>query len=208
MPPGIEHMLGHSRPAPTPKANYALRGRLRCPALERDRLPRSLSSCRLLVRGEREHMPLAACFRVTGPKIVHEVFDDEVVIINLDTGTYYSVEGVAADIWTRIDGTTSKEIIDDLTDRYEASEEEVAPLIMRFLNELQSEGLIVAAETLREKAAEGSKTIPGTRAGHGQFQAPILRKFDDMQELLLLDPIHDFDDAGWPIAKPAEPLEK
>ncbi len=153
-------------------------------------------------------MHLSACFRVTGPKIVHEVFDDEVVIINLDTGTYYSVEGVAAEIWTRIDGATEKEIIDDLTDRYEAGEEEVAPLIMRFLNELQSEGLIVAAETLREKAAEGSNTIPGARAGRAQFQAPVLRKFDDMQELLLLDPIHDFDDAGWPIAKPAEPLEK
>jgi hypothetical protein len=153
-------------------------------------------------------MALCVCFRITGPKIVHQVFDDEVVIINLDTGTYYSVEGVAAEIWSRIDGTTVKELVDDLTSRYEAGQQEVEPLVMRFLDELQSEGLIVPAETLRERAAEGPPTTAQPRSGNGQFQAPVLRKFDDMQELLLLDPIHEFDEAGWPIAKPAEPLEK
>jgi hypothetical protein len=154
-------------------------------------------------------MTLSTCFRLAGPKIVHETFDDEVVIINLDNGTYYSVEGVAAEIWTRIDGATAKEIIGELTSRYEAGEQEVSPPVMRFLDELQSEGLIVPAETPREQAANGLGTTSQARSGgNGPFQAPVLRKFDDMQELLLLDPIHDFDDAGWPIAKPAEPLEK
>ena len=153
-------------------------------------------------------MALSARFRVTGPKIVHEVFDDEVVIINLDTGTYYSVEGVAAEIWTRIDGATVKEIVDDLTSRYQTDEQEVAPSVIRFLDELQGEGLIVPGERPRIRAAEGPGTTAQARPGNGQFHAPVLRKFDDMQELLLLDPIHDFDDAGWPIAKPAEPLEK
>jgi hypothetical protein len=153
-------------------------------------------------------MVLSARFQVSGPKIVHEVFDDEVVIINLDTGTYYSVKGVAAEVWNRIDGETVKDIVDDLTRRYGTGEQEVAPFVMRFLDELQREGLIVTAETLRERAGEGRNTTAQVRPGSGQFQAPVLHKFDDMQELLLLDPIHDFDDAGWPIAKPAEPLEK
>lgn len=153
-------------------------------------------------------MAVSARFQVTGPKIVHEVFDDEVVIINLDTGTYYSVDGVAAEVWSRIDGETVTEIVDDLTNRYGTGEQEVAPFVMRFLDELQSEGLIVPAETLRERTGEGRNTTAQVRRGNGRFQAPVLRKFDDMQELLLLDPIHDFDDAGWPIAKPAEPIEK
>jgi len=153
-------------------------------------------------------MALSACFRVTGPKIVHEVFDDEVVIINLDTGTYYSVEGVAAEVWTRIDGETVQDIVDDLSSRYGTPEQGVAPSVMRFLNELQTEGLIVPAETLSEPAGEGRTTPAQARPSNGQFQAPVLRKFDDMQELLLLDPIHDFDDAGWPIAKPADPPQK
>ena len=33
--------------------------------------------------------------------------------------------------------------------------------------------------------------------------APVLNKYSDMQDLLLLDPIHDVDEeAGWPTNKP------
>ena len=28
-----------------------------------------------------------------------------------------------------------------------------------------------------------------------------MEKYDDMQELLLLDPIHEVDEAGWPVKK-------
>jgi hypothetical protein len=153
-------------------------------------------------------MDSAAYFRVTGPKIVHEVFDDEVLIVNLNTGSYYSVGSIAAEIWTRIDGETVNEIVDDLTGRYGTGEHEVAPSVMRYLDELQREGLIVPTEALRQQTAEQPGAPPHARAGQGQFQAPALRKFDDMKELLLLDPIHDFDDAGWPMAKPAEPPKR
>jgi len=30
------------------------------------------------------------------------------------------------------------------------------------------------------------------------FEKPKLQKFTDMQDLLLLDPIHEVDEAGWP----------
>ena len=36
------------------------------------------------------------------------------------------------------------------------------------------------------------------------WQAPLLQKFTDMQALLLLDPIHEVDSAGWPQPKPEE----
>jgi hypothetical protein len=32
----------------------------------------------------------------------------------------------------------------------------------------------------------------------GKFEAPVLQKYTDMQDLLLLDPIHDTDETGWP----------
>ncbi len=35
------------------------------------------------------------------------------------------------------------------------------------------------------------------------FEAPVLESYSDMQDLLLLDPIHDVDDAGWPVANQA-----
>jgi hypothetical protein len=33
------------------------------------------------------------------------------------------------------------------------------------------------------------------------FQPPTLRKYTDMQDLLLIDPIHEVDDLGWPGVK-------
>ncbi len=34
------------------------------------------------------------------------------------------------------------------------------------------------------------------------YAPPALETYTDMQELLLLDPIHDVDETGWPAARP------
>ncbi len=38
-------------------------------------------------------------FELTGLKVIDETFDDEIVVINFDTGSYYSLSKAAADIW-------------------------------------------------------------------------------------------------------------
>ena len=35
-----------------------------------------------------------------------------------------------------------------------------------------------------------------------QYAAPKLATYSDLQDLLLLDPIHDVDETGWPAARP------
>ena len=37
-----------------------------------------------------------------GDQIVHETIDGETVVINLDSGSYYSLEGSGADLWSRL----------------------------------------------------------------------------------------------------------
>ena len=37
------------------------------------------------------------------------------------------------------------------------------------------------------------------------YEHPVLQKYTDMEDLLLLDPIHDVDEAGWPARK--QPVE-
>jgi hypothetical protein len=138
--------------------------------------------------------PLA--FRIDDPKVVHEVFDDEVVIINLETGVYYSVACLAADVWTSIG--ESEDLIRDLAARYRRPAADVEAVIRPFLDRLVDEGLIVP-----DLRADGD---PPPRAGAGRaatpapaFETPVLHKYSDMQELLLLDPIHEVDDVGWPV---------
>jgi hypothetical protein len=42
----------------------------------------------------------------------------------------------------------------------------------------------------------GSPTEPDGK--RSPFEAPRLDRYDDMRDLLLADPIHDADTAGWP----------
>jgi hypothetical protein len=145
-------------------------------------------------------MSTSVCFKVNSPNVVHEVFDDEVVIINLDTGVYYSVNGLAADIWTRIDGSTAGAIIDDLAVRYAMPASDVEMSVRPFLDELGAEGLVVPDQPASGERPQRS----GAETGDGtprlpRFEAPVLRKYSDMQELLLLDPIHEVDEVGWPV---------
>jgi hypothetical protein len=42
---------------------------------------------------------------------------------------------------------------------------------------------------------------PEGRAVNAPFTPPALTKFTDMQDLLLLDPIHDVGSGGWPAKK-------
>jgi hypothetical protein len=40
--------------------------------------------------------------------------------------------------------------------------------------------------------------LPPVVSGRLSFTHPQLQKYTDMQELLLLDPIHEVEESGWP----------
>jgi hypothetical protein len=44
--------------------------------------------------------------------------------------------------------------------------------------------------------------------GTAEFHAPVLQVYSDMQDLLLLDPIHEVDATGWPMPAPAASLDR
>ena len=130
------------------------------------------------------------------PRVSHQSIDGEVVIISLQTGTYYSLRGLAASLWDRlVAGTTTDALREQLVAFY-PDQSEAAAACDAFVLEMLSEGLLIEGE-----AAAG--TSPST-AFPTQFSAPVVEKFTDMQELLVLDPIHEVDATGWP-NRPLEP---
>ena len=44
-------------------------------------------------------------------------------------------------------------------------------------------------------------TPPPPNAVRKPYTAPAVQKYDDLEDLLLLDPIHEVDEAGWPVAR-------
>jgi hypothetical protein len=52
----------------------------------------------------------AARYALNQPRVVGEVIDGEVMVINLDTGVYYSVTGAGAAVWPMlVGGATPRE---------------------------------------------------------------------------------------------------
>lgn len=141
-------------------------------------------------------------FRPAGSRVIHELFDEEVVIVDLDTGRYFCTQHAGADVWRLLlAGQTPGEIATNLTARYDAPEDVIADAVDRLCSALVAENLIAPA-------ADAAAPAPADVAVAGPlrpFEAPDLQVYADMQELLLLDPIHEVDAAGWPMPRPDEP---
>ncbi|MDZ7957765.1 MAG: PqqD family protein [Aulosira sp. DedQUE10] len=144
-------------------------------------------------------------FRVNSPQVVCEMIDGEVVIVNLERGYYYSLLKTGAEVWSRIEGRIdSHSLIQEMTQAYDGSAEEIATAIDEFLENLQHEELIITDSTIEPVNTDNNTKEIAEITNKPPFEKPVLEKFTDMEDLLLLDPIHEVDvEAGWPNAKTA-----
>jgi hypothetical protein len=134
------------------------------------------------------------------PQVVHETIDGEVILIQIDTGCYYSLAGSGPEIWELLVGGRELEAIARaLEGRYEADPQALRAAVTRLVEELHS-------ETLVEPAVAASNATNGhveAKNGHARapLAPPVLEKYEDMQDFLLVDPIHEVEDTGWPHKK-------
>ncbi len=140
---------------------------------------------------------LSSAYRINAPNVVSEIIDGEAVIVHLGTGVYYSVDQSGAAIWSLIEhGTPLSAVVAAVAAHYGQPTTEVEPGVRAFADELLAEGLIVPSDAPTTAA-------PVSIEASGAWQPPTLGRYTDMEDLLLLDPIHDVDEAGWPNAKEA-----
>ena len=72
-----------------------------------------------------------------------EVVDDQAVIINLNAGSYVSLNETGSFLWQRLDGeTTLGSIAQALAARYGISEAITGPDVLALAQELRQEGLL------------------------------------------------------------------
>lgn len=145
-------------------------------------------------------------YRVNTSQVISETIDGEAVMINLPTGNYYSLNDAGGEVWTLIERTASvEEMVATLTSHYEAAPDEIERSVGELLDRLVREELIVPCtgeevDTGAAVAMTASTTPPSE--DRRPFQAPKLEKFTDMQDLILLDPVHEVDAKGWPHLPP------
>lgn len=140
------------------------------------------------------------CFQAN-PQVVSETIEGEVIAINLETGCYYSLTGVASEVWALLQQRSAAgDLIETLLTRYEAEAGEIETAVASFVHSLQSEGLIVPTS----EGAALAVVAAAPTAARAPFAAPTLQKYDDMRDLLLIDPIHEVGEAGWPMKAPEQ----
>jgi hypothetical protein len=140
--------------------------------------------------------------RINVDKVAHEIIDDEVIIIHLETGTYYNLIDVARDVWIGLEaGIPSQEIARELSVAYGVLPELAAEAVDGLLSSLLGEEILAAAEP--SATAADAFQLPD-RSGR-PFTPPELTIHTNMADLLMLDPIHDVDEQGWPSSPPLDP---
>ena len=138
------------------------------------------------------------------PWVSHDRLDDEVMVINLESGAYFAFDAVAADAWTLVAaGHAPAPIGEQLARRYEVDPATATADVERFAAELEREGLLVddvgpTPTPTPTRAPAPALDAPPVRL---PYVTPTVDKYDDLQDLLLLDPIHEVDEGGWPVGR-------
>lgn len=142
---------------------------------------------------------------LNAPQVIADVIGGEAVIVNLSTGSYFSLRDTAAIIWQALEqGEAIDDLITNMIQQYTGSAEVIRSSILELISKLIEEDLIIPVES-----ASAENQAPREFPAHAfpdrvPFQVPVVEKYTDMADLLLLDPIHEVDeDQGWPRAKVA-----
>jgi len=138
-------------------------------------------------------------YEVNSPAVISQTIDGEAVIIDLGSGYYYGLNPSASLVWNLLgEGLSALAIAEALAGLPPSAEAKA--VVLGLVAELLKEGLIRPRAGGEAPAASSvASPRPGDAPALGK---PALTKYSDMQDLLLLDPIHEVADSGWPRKKP------
>ncbi len=146
-------------------------------------------------------------FECNAPEVVFENFGDEVILLNLRSGHYYSLDPLAMLYWEYLSqGVPPAAIAAHICGSYAGK---VDPVLIgqhldALFDEFRTEGLI-RSSSISRTLAEVTNGISKLSAA---YVRPTISKYDDVTEMLLLDPVHDVSEGGWPNPGPAVPLKE
>lgn len=136
-------------------------------------------------------------FRINSNSVSLERLDGEVIVISFTAGKFYSAKGSGADVISLLKiGLPSRSIIQILSAQYSTFEYDHSGLDV-FISSLLAEGII---EETKETIESETIQLPNDLA-RSLWIKPELHIHDEILGLLLVDPIHETNDEGWPKLK-------
>ena len=123
-----------------------------------------------------------------------EVIDGEAVVINMETGKYFCLNGAGATIWQWLEqGAGAEAMVAALTAGNGAGTADARAALLGFLEALNKEELLAVHD-----GAGASCRLPSSPATAADLLSPDIEVFTDMQQFLLVDPVHEIDEDGIP----------
>ena len=69
--------------------------------------------------------------------------DDEVVIVSLDRGQFFSLSGTGLEVWRKLDGSHSRDqVLDEIAAEYGVGRETIAGDVDAFVSEVEAAGFL------------------------------------------------------------------
>jgi hypothetical protein len=140
-------------------------------------------------------------FELNAPSVIGEAVDGEVMVMNLRDGIYYSVAGAAATIWPALTGGVALDAIAAAVQSATGEPlERIAADLDAFVGRLCDEAVLRPAGNGAAPPAD-----PPQFAGIVDYRGFAFERFDDMRAMLILDPVHEVGEFGWPQQGGAKP---
>jgi len=129
---------------------------------------------------------------VAKPDCIADNFGDEVVVLNLVSGVYFSLRDLAAAVWRDLAAGHPVGSLISSIDRVDGG---IAEATVKLIDNFERAGLMRRASPRPVETVE-PESMALVHRGEARL---TIESFEDMKDLILSDPIHDVDDQiGWP----------
>jgi len=134
-------------------------------------------------------------FQSNSGEVASSLLEEELVLINLSTGVYYSTDNSGSLIWQLVDlGFSVSETIETVAGRYRAPVEKVRADVHALLQQMLDERIFLPESSARAALAHATDEVGDVAA----YESPVLHVYRDMGDLLALDaPMPDMQDIPW-----------
>lgn len=131
-------------------------------------------------------------------KISFDRLDGEVIIVDLESGSYYCTSQTGSDIWSLVvQGISTNKILQVLIKKYIGELNVLENDINKFIDKLVDLNLIFPI-----KSNEDADFVLPEDQIRSNWLKPIIEEYTDMWDLIKMDPIHESNEKqGWPEKK-------